>query len=68
MMEAYNSEDTDCDLGSAHSREHCYFQAILTELGAECVTDDHREGLYCMNMKELKQTAKDLAIKVEILS
>lgn len=67
-MECYNSDDTDCNLGSAHSREHCYFQAILTELGVESTTDAVREALYCMSMHELKQTAKDLGIKVEVVS
>jgi len=67
-MECYNSNDTDCNLGSAHDYESCYFQAILTELGTEEVTDEHREGLYCMNLKELKEIAKDLNIKVEIVS
>lgn len=55
-------------LGSAHDYESCYYQAILTELGVDSVTKDHREGLYCMNLKELKQLAKDLEIKVEVIS
>ena len=67
-MECYNSDDIDCNLGSAHSREHCYFQAILTELGVDNVTDEYRDGLYCMNLKELRQIAKDLNIKVRIVS
>ena len=67
-MECYNSTDIDCNLGSAHSRDHCYFQAIFTELGAESATDAVREALYCMSMHELKQTAKGLGIKVEIVS
>lgn len=67
-MECYNSEDTDCNLGSAHDYESCYYQAILTELGVDNVTEEHREGLYCMNLKELKQVAKDLNIKVKIVS
>ena len=67
-MECYNSNDTDCNLGPAHSREHCYFQAVLTELGAESTTDAVREALYCMSMHELKQMAKDLGIKVDIVS
>lgn len=67
-MECYNSDDTDCNLGSAHDYESCYFQAILTELGTEDVTDEHREGLYSMSLKELKEIAKDLNIKVSIVS
>lgn len=67
-MECYNSNDTDCNLGSAHNREDCYIQAIMTELGTEEVTDEHREGLYSMNLKELKEIAKDLNIKVEVVS
>ena len=67
-MECYNSEDTDCNLGSAHDYESCYYQAILTELGAALVSDEYRDGLYCMNLKELKQIAKDLNIRVEVVS
>ena len=67
-MECYNSGNTDCNLGSAHSHEHCYFQAILTELGVENTTGVVREALYCMPLRDLKQTAKDLGIKVEVIS
>ncbi len=67
-MECFNSEDTDCNLGSAHDYESCYYQAILTELGVDNVTEEHREGLYSMGLKELKQVAKDLNIKVEVIS
>ena len=67
-MECYNSEDTDCNLGSAHDYESCYYHAILTELGVDNVTEEHRECLYCMNLKELKQVAKDLKVKVEVVS
>lgn len=34
-MECYNSDDTDCNLGSAHDYESCYYQAIMTETGVE---------------------------------
>lgn len=34
-MECYNSDDTDCDLGSAHDYESCYYQAIMTETGVD---------------------------------
>lgn len=68
LVEVYNSEDTYCNLGSAHDYESCYYQAILTELGTEDVTDEHREGLYCMRLDELKQIAKDLNIRVRIIS
>ena len=67
-MECYNSEDTDCNLGSAHDYESCYYQAILTELGVDNVTEEHRDGLYCMSLKELKQVAKDLNIRVKVVS
>ena len=67
-MECYNSDQTDCNLGSAHDYESCYYHAILTELGVDNVTEEHREGLYCMNLKELKQVAKDLKVKVEVVS
>ena len=68
LVEVYNSNDTDCNLGSAHDYESCYYHAILTELGVDNVTEEHRECLYCMNLKELKQVAKDLKVKVEVVS
>lgn len=68
LVEVYNSDQTDCNLGSAHDYESCYYHAILTELGVDNVTEEHREGLYCMNLKELKQVAKDLKVKVEVVS
>ena len=68
LVEVYNSDQTDCNLGSAHDYESCYHHAILTELGVDNVTEEHREGLYCMCLKELKQVAKDLSIKVEVVS
>ena len=67
-MECYNSEDTDCNLGSAHDYESCYYQAILTELGTEGVTDEYRDDLYCMQLDELKQIAKELNIRVRVIS
>ena len=67
-MECYNSDDTDCNLGSAHDYESCYYQAILTELGAGIVSSEYREELYCMCLVELKELAKDLGVKVEIIS
>ena len=67
LVEVYNSDDTDCNLGSAHDYESCYYQAILTELGVDNVTEEYREGLYCMQLDELKQIAKDLNIKVKVI-
>jgi hypothetical protein len=68
LVEVYNSNDTDCNLGSAHSYEHCYYQAILTELGVESVTESYQESLYCAHISDLKEIAKDLNIKVRIVS
>lgn len=67
-VEAFNSSDTDCNLGSAHSEEDCYVQAILTELGSATVSDKYSDELYQMNLKALKQIATVLGIKVEIVS
>mgnify|MGYP001194201431 CR=1 FL=1 len=67
-VERYNSDDIDRNLGPAHSYEDCYCYAILTELGVDNVTEDYQEDLYCMSLKELKQFAKDLNIRVVIAS
>ena len=68
MMECYNSDDTDCNLGSAHSYESCYVQAIITSLGGQSVVSDEMlEELWCMDIKDLKSMCKDLNIKVKII-
>ena len=68
-MECYNSEDTDCNLGSAHNREDCYIQAIMTETGVDSCGAEYRgEHLELMSLEQLKQVAKMLNIKVEIIS
>lgn len=67
-MECYNSDDTDCNLGSAHSYENCYYQSILTEIGVDNVVDEYKDEIYFMTLGELKQMAKDLNIKVKVIS
>lgn len=66
-MTCFNSEDTDIRLGSASSVEDCYAQAIITELSCDLVSDDYKDHLYQMSLRSLKDTAKGLGIKVEIL-
>ena len=67
-MEVYNSNDTDCNLGSAHSYEECCVQAIITSLGGQSVVSDEMlEELWCMDIKGLKSIASDLNIKVKII-
>ena len=67
-MEVYNSDDIDCNLGSAHSYEQCYVQAIITSLGGQSVVSDEMlEELWCMDIKDLKSMCKDLNIKVKII-
>ena len=63
-MECYNSSDTNCNLGSAHSEEDCYVQAIKTESDAYMEDD----GLWEMELPELKKIAEELGIVVEIIS
>ena len=66
-MEVYNSDDTDCNLGSAHSHEDCYVQSIITSLGGQSVVSDEMlEELWCMDIKGLKSIANDLNIRVKI--
>ena len=64
LMECYNSSDTESNLGSAHSIEHCYIQAIITE----CDAYKEDEGLWEMDLDSLKKIAKELCVEVEIIS
>ena len=63
-MEAYNSSDTNCNLGTAHSEEECYVHAILTE--ADIYDED--DDLWCQPLKYLKRVADEIGITVEIIS
>lgn len=66
-VEVYNSDDTDCNLGSAHSYEECYVQSILTSMGGQSVVSDEMlEELWCMDIKALKSITNDLNIRVKI--
>jgi hypothetical protein len=66
-MEAYNSDDTRCGMGSANSEEDCYIQAILTELGEGFETDT-ADNLHTLSLEQLKDSASFLKIEVEIVS
>ena len=63
-MECYNNSDTNSNLGSAHSEEECYVQAIKTE--SDAYMED--ECLWEMDLDELMVIAKELDIIVEIIS
>lgn len=65
-MEAYNSDDTLCGMGTAHSEEDCYIQAILTELG-EGYSTETADSLYELDIDTLKEKAKLLGVEVEIV-
>lgn len=67
LMEAYNSEDTDPSLGTAHYRLECYIQAIITVLlkrNDSCYFDP--EALYLMEEDEIKDLCASMGIEVEI--
>lgn len=66
LMTAYNSDKTDPSLGTAHSEEDCWMQAIISEIGRWNIPDDYEERLYEMSLEELKQDATTLNITVEI--
>lgn len=66
LFEVYNSDETNCNLGSAYNRDHCYLQAIATEKGWEYwedVPDDLRE----MDYDQLKNIADSMEIEVRII-
>ena len=67
-MPTFNSDDTDCNLGSAHSYEECYVQSIISSLGGQSVVPDEMlEELWCMDIRGLKSIAEDLNICVNIV-
>lgn len=63
-MECFNSEDTSPSLGSAHSVEDCWVQAIISEIGRYNISDDYEESLWYMSLEDLKEEAKNLNIEV----
>lgn len=63
-VECYNSSDTDSNLGSAHSEEECYVQAIKTESSAYMEDD----SLWELELEQLEKIAEELDIVVEIIS
>lgn len=67
LMEAYNSEDTDPSLGTAHYELECYIQAIITTLlrrNYSCPFD--QEALYLMEEEEIESLCEVMGIEVEI--
>ena len=67
FMECYNSDDTEPGLGSAHSTEDCYAQALITFKGYDNLSDDHMSEIYQMSLEELKADCRKHEIKVKIL-
>lgn len=66
FMELYSSDDTDPILGSSHSVNDCYINAILTDHGATSVSDEYREFLYDAEFSDLKSICDGLNIDVVI--
>ena len=66
LMACYNSDDTEPSLGSAHSTEDCYAQALITFKGYDNISDDHMSEIYQMSLDELKADCKQYGIKVKI--
>ena len=66
FIECYNSEDTDYMLGSAHSIEDCWVNAILTELRVMSLEPAEREEYWQYSLDTLKTLAYSLGIDVEI--
>ena len=68
LVDVYNSDDTDRNLGSAHSYEDCYVHAIVSSLGGRSVVPDELMTELCqMSMDNLKSMCKDLNICVRIV-
>lgn len=66
-MEAYNSEDTDPSLGTAHSKLDCHIQAVITVLIRRNHSRDFdAEVLYLMEEDEIMALCTAMEIEVEI--
>lgn len=67
LMEAYNSEDTDPSLGTAHYKLECYIQAVITVMikrNDSCDFDP--EVLYLLEVGEIEALCVAMGIEVEI--
>lgn len=67
LMEAYNSDDTDCNLGSASYIEDCYVQAIITETGSFCIGSTMHGILNGKSLPELQELAHLMKVEVVIV-
>lgn len=65
LIECYNSSDTGCNLGSAHSLEDCYVQAIITEVDEDYETT---AKYYEMTLEQLEVKAQELGIEIKVIS
>ena len=63
-VECYNSSDTNSNLGSAHSEEDCYVQAIKTE----CDVYMEDDSLWELDLHELEKIAEEIGVRVEVIS
>lgn len=65
-IELYNSKDTDPILGSCHSVEDCFANAILSFIGPMDTIWEERYQLYQAELYELKSLCRGLGIEVVI--
>lgn len=69
FFEAYNSEDVDPSLGTAHSYEDCVAYALITEAGGvDAFFDAELDRIWEMDWAELVDNANDLGIVVEVVN
>lgn len=67
LMEAYNSEDIDPSLGTAHCIFDCYVMAVITVLIRRNQSHDFDpEALYLLEEGEIEALCKAMEIEVEI--
>ena len=66
FVDVYNSDDTDPNLGSAHSVEDCYVQSILTREVEIGIPYDEAKEYYYMELDSLKILAYAMGIDVII--
>ena len=67
-MECYNSVDTDCNMGTAHSIEDCYVQALLSAADKDYESAYYKQMLCYEELDGLKELVEELGIQVEVIS
>lgn len=68
LFEAFNSEDVDPFLGTAHSLEDCLAYSVITERGGvDALSEEELNEVWNKRRPALLREAKRLGIEVEVV-